>query len=458
MRVIVEGERAPGLFLLLCGEARVLRGAERGRAPVGPGDVFGEMSLLTARAGLGDDRDAHQVLGARAAARSLPGGHADLPADARVRQRHRRARASSRTSPAPSRASTSSSDASASGPTPAATGSAAVAGGSVVAASASPIGTCVARFCSDDPRRRHLGRRRVGRHAVGQRHPRLPAREQLAHQRQPAPQLGDPAQRRRATGPRRQARQPRARPPAAARCALIQPRVGRRARQRHEVHAQRRHRQPVQRQPPPPSAAPPRPPSTPKNAAPRRPASRPRPATPRAGAHRARAASRASQSSGAPGGSLAVAWRSPPSPASSRSRAISSQRMTVRGRRAARVDERAVRELQVHDDGATDAQEPIDREQPARRRLGRAPGARPRRRSARRRRAAQQPSLEVEHVHGAAHRLHERREPRRPRQQRHQLAAAEREAEPLAAARAARDAVVADGAIGKARNAARAQL
>lgn len=46
MRVIAEGERAPGLFLLLCGEARVMRaGAERAR--LAPGDVFGEMSLLT---------------------------------------------------------------------------------------------------------------------------------------------------------------------------------------------------------------------------------------------------------------------------------------------------------------------------------------------------------------------------------------------------------------------------
>jgi CRP-like cAMP-binding protein len=45
MRAIVEGERAPGLFLLLCGEARVVRGqAEVAR--LSPGDVFGEMSLL----------------------------------------------------------------------------------------------------------------------------------------------------------------------------------------------------------------------------------------------------------------------------------------------------------------------------------------------------------------------------------------------------------------------------
>jgi CRP-like cAMP-binding protein len=46
MRIIVEGERAPGLFLLLCGEARVLQGAAQ-LAQLGPGDVCGEMSLLT---------------------------------------------------------------------------------------------------------------------------------------------------------------------------------------------------------------------------------------------------------------------------------------------------------------------------------------------------------------------------------------------------------------------------
>ena len=46
MRAIVEGERAPGLFLLLCGEARVTRGASE-VARLCPGDVFGEMSLLT---------------------------------------------------------------------------------------------------------------------------------------------------------------------------------------------------------------------------------------------------------------------------------------------------------------------------------------------------------------------------------------------------------------------------
>jgi len=46
MRAIVEGERAPGLFLLLCGDARVKRGASE-VARLSPGDVFGEMSLLT---------------------------------------------------------------------------------------------------------------------------------------------------------------------------------------------------------------------------------------------------------------------------------------------------------------------------------------------------------------------------------------------------------------------------
>jgi CRP-like cAMP-binding protein len=46
MRVIVEGERAPGLFLLLCGEAFVTRGTDE-VARLQPGDVFGEMSLLT---------------------------------------------------------------------------------------------------------------------------------------------------------------------------------------------------------------------------------------------------------------------------------------------------------------------------------------------------------------------------------------------------------------------------
>jgi CRP-like cAMP-binding protein len=45
MRAVVEGERAPGLFLLLCGEARVERAGTK-LAALSPGDVFGEMSLL----------------------------------------------------------------------------------------------------------------------------------------------------------------------------------------------------------------------------------------------------------------------------------------------------------------------------------------------------------------------------------------------------------------------------
>src|SRR5262249_52484500 len=46
LRVIFEGERTPGLFLLLCGEATVRRDGVV-LAQLSPGDVFGEMSLLT---------------------------------------------------------------------------------------------------------------------------------------------------------------------------------------------------------------------------------------------------------------------------------------------------------------------------------------------------------------------------------------------------------------------------
>ena len=45
MRVVSEGERAPGLFLLLCGEAYVVQGHKK-IAQIVPGDMFGEMSLL----------------------------------------------------------------------------------------------------------------------------------------------------------------------------------------------------------------------------------------------------------------------------------------------------------------------------------------------------------------------------------------------------------------------------
>jgi CRP-like cAMP-binding protein len=45
--VIAAGERAPGLFFLLCGAARAVRADGGGElARLGPGDVFGEMSLL----------------------------------------------------------------------------------------------------------------------------------------------------------------------------------------------------------------------------------------------------------------------------------------------------------------------------------------------------------------------------------------------------------------------------
>jgi cAMP-dependent protein kinase regulator len=52
MRVVRQGERAPGLFLLLAGEAQVMLGPAR-IATLGPGDVFGEMSLLTGAPAMG---------------------------------------------------------------------------------------------------------------------------------------------------------------------------------------------------------------------------------------------------------------------------------------------------------------------------------------------------------------------------------------------------------------------
>jgi CRP-like cAMP-binding protein len=52
MRVVREGERAPGLFLLLAGEVQVLMGQAR-LATLGPGDVFGEMSLLAGSTAMG---------------------------------------------------------------------------------------------------------------------------------------------------------------------------------------------------------------------------------------------------------------------------------------------------------------------------------------------------------------------------------------------------------------------
>jgi CRP-like cAMP-binding protein len=45
-RVVRQGERASGLFLLLVGEAAVSRGAEQ-VARLQPGSLFGEMSMLS---------------------------------------------------------------------------------------------------------------------------------------------------------------------------------------------------------------------------------------------------------------------------------------------------------------------------------------------------------------------------------------------------------------------------
>ncbi len=50
-RVVQEGQRASGLFLMLCGEAQVVQGSVS-IAKIGPGDVFGEMSLLTRKAAM----------------------------------------------------------------------------------------------------------------------------------------------------------------------------------------------------------------------------------------------------------------------------------------------------------------------------------------------------------------------------------------------------------------------
>jgi CRP-like cAMP-binding protein len=48
MLVVREGERAPGLFVLLAGEVEVMLGLAS-LATLGPGDVFGEMSLLAGK-------------------------------------------------------------------------------------------------------------------------------------------------------------------------------------------------------------------------------------------------------------------------------------------------------------------------------------------------------------------------------------------------------------------------
>jgi len=52
-RLVVEGQRSPGLFLLMCGEAVVQRrGVATPHAVLGPGDFCGEMSLLSHRAAM----------------------------------------------------------------------------------------------------------------------------------------------------------------------------------------------------------------------------------------------------------------------------------------------------------------------------------------------------------------------------------------------------------------------
>lgn len=49
VQVITPGRRAEGMFLLLCGHARVLAGPNQVVARLDPGQVFGEMSLLSAQ-------------------------------------------------------------------------------------------------------------------------------------------------------------------------------------------------------------------------------------------------------------------------------------------------------------------------------------------------------------------------------------------------------------------------
>jgi CRP-like cAMP-binding protein len=54
--LIEEGKRASGLFVLLSGEAEVSRGQGESLATLRPGDVFGEMSLLTNEPAVGTVR------------------------------------------------------------------------------------------------------------------------------------------------------------------------------------------------------------------------------------------------------------------------------------------------------------------------------------------------------------------------------------------------------------------